>query len=112
MDTKRIEEIKYILDHELNIGVPGKADLGEKIGLITMICYVTQSLRKKKPSITHLDVLKTIFKDTLVDENTLIALDLICEWWSWGCLTIPNLGIKPADMPNLIKKGVQDLCPF
>ena len=112
MDTKRIEEIKYILDHELNIGVPDKADLGEKIGLITMICYVTHSLRKKKPSITHLDVLKTIFKDTLVDENTLIALDLICEWWSWGCLTIPNLGVKPADMPNLIKKGVLDLCPF
>ncbi len=112
MDTERLEEVKYTLDHELNIGVPGDADLGNKMGLITMICYVTHALRKKKPGLTHYQVLKSIFKDTLVEDETLQALDLICEWWSWGCLTIPNLGIKPADMPNLIKKGVQDLCPF
>ena len=112
MDTKRIEEIRKILSCELNIGVPDNADLGNKIGLITMICYVTQALRKKKPGLTHYQVLKSIFKDTLVEDETLQALDLICDWWSWGCLTIPNLGIKPADMPNLIKKGVQELCPF
>ena len=112
MDTKRIEEIKHILDTDLNIGVPGTADLGDKMGLIIMICYLTDALQKKKPTLKHIDVINLCAKDECPDENTLQALALICEWFANGCLKFPNLNIKAKDMPSLIKKGIQDLCPF
>lgn len=112
MDTKRIEEIKHILDFDLNIGVPGTADMGDKIGLIAMICYLTDAFQKKKPTLKHLDVINMCAKDDFSDENTMQALALMCEWMSNGCLKFPNLGIKAKDMPSLIKKGIQDLCPF
>ena len=41
MDTKKIQEIKHILDYDLNIGVPGTADLGDKIGLIA-VCFANR----------------------------------------------------------------------
>ena len=46
MDTKKIEEYRYLLATDLNIGAPGTADLGDKIGLIAMICYLTDALQK------------------------------------------------------------------
>ena len=112
MDTKKIEEIEHILDYDLNIGVPGTADLGDKIGLIAMICYLTDALQKKKPTLKHIDVINLCAKDEFSDTNTLQALALICEWFSNGCIKFPNLGIKAKDMPKLIKKQVMDLCPF
>lgn len=112
MDTKKIQEIKHILDYDLNIGVPGTADLGDKIGLITMICYLTDALQKKKPTLKHIDVINLCVKDEFSDTNTLQALALICEWFSNGCLKFPNLGVKPKDMPKIIKQKVMDLCPF
>ena len=112
MDTKKIEEIKHILDYDLNIGVPGTADLGDKIGLIAMICYLTDALQKKKPTLKHIDVINLCAKDEFSDTNTLQALALICEWFSNGCIKFPNLCIKAKDMPKLIKKQVMDLCPF
>jgi len=112
MDTKKIEEIKHILDYDLNIGVPATADLGDKIGLIAMICYLTDALQKKKPTLKHIDVINLCVKDEFSDTNTLQALALICEWFSNGCVTFPNLGVKAKDMPKIIKKQVMDLCPF
>ena len=112
MDTKKIEEIKHILDYDLNIGVPASADLGDKIGLIAMICYLTDALQKKKPTLKYIDVINLCVKDEFSDTNTLQALALICEWFSNGCVTFPNLGVKAKDMPKIIKKQVMDLCPF
>ena len=110
MDTKKIQEIKHILDYDLNIGVPGTADLGDKIGLITMICYLTDALQKKKPTLKHIDIINLCAKDEFT--NTLQALALICEWFSNGCTKFPNLGVNAKDMPKIIKQKVMDLCPF
>lgn len=112
MDTKKIEEYRYLLATDLNIGAPGTADLGDKIGLIAMICYLTDALQKKKPTLKHIDVINLCAKDEFSDTNTLQALALMCEWFANGCTKFPNLGVKPKDMPKLIKKQVMDLCPF
>lgn len=112
MDTKKIEELRHTLEFDLNIGVPGTADLGDKVGLIMMICYLTDALQKKKPTIKHIDVINLCAKNEFSDENTLQALALICEWFANGCLKFPNLGIKAKDMPAIIKQRIQDLYPF
>lgn len=107
-----VEELRNILETDLNIGVPGSADLGDKIGLLSMICYLTNALKAKKPSVTHYDVIKLCTKDDFPDERTNQVLALMCEWFANGCLTFPNLGIQPKDMPVLIKEKIRDLCPF
>lgn len=112
MDTNKIEELRRILATDLNIGVPGTADLGDKMGLIMMVCYLTNALQKKKPTLTFFEVIKFCVQDGLVNEVEMHKLALICEWFSNGCLTFPDLGIKAKDMPVLIKKGFMDLCPF
>lgn len=112
MDTNKIEELRHILSYDLNIGVPGSADLGDKMGLIMMICYLTDVLKKKKPNLTHLDVLKLCMKDDFPREDELQTIALVCEWFAWGCLKFPDLGLKAKEMPSKIKSGILELCPF
>lgn len=109
---RNVEELRSIIETDLNIGVPGTADLGDKIGLISMICYLTNALQKKRPELTHYKVIKLCVKDDFYDERTINVLALMCEWFANGCLKFPDLGIKPKDMPVLIKSKIRDLCPF
>ncbi len=115
MDTNRFEELRKILYDELFVGVPAGQDMGDKIALIAMICYLTNALKKKKPSVTYFDVINLCMKDfplPFVDEDQLQILALVCEWFAADCKIFPNLGVSPAEMPEKIKNLISNLLPF
>lgn len=112
MDTKKEFRIKEILDTDFNFWTKEMTDLGDRIGLIMMICHLKSALQTKKPNVTHKDIIKLCIKDTFIDEETSIKCALICDWFAKDCTKFPNLGIQVKDMPNLIRKQLSELCPF
>lgn len=84
-----------------------------KIALISMICYVTNALRKKNEKITCYDVLLKIVPDFgEVNKTFLKSLAVICEDMMYGCSDFPTFGVTPKEMPAQIKKILADYCPF
>ena len=115
MDAEKYKQLHDILYTHLFIGVPASEDLGDKVGLIMMICYLKHALEAKKPDITHAEVIKLCMpkEDELwVDQENLDILALMCDWFSYDCKKFPNLGLKAKDMPEKIREQLSKLCPF
>lgn len=99
------------------IGVPANGDLADKLAIISLLCYLTQTLRKKKPSITVRQVVTTCLGQVapIADPNFPTAVDhmtAVCEWASFGCTKFPNFGIKDKEIPAKIKELYQNMLPF
>jgi cytosine/uracil/thiamine/allantoin permease len=112
MDTKKYKAIQNFLKDELFLGIPVSENMGDKIGLIAMICYLTNAFKQKKPGITHYEVIRLCTKEESFDDNILEILSLVCEWFAEGCVKFPDLGIKAKDMPAQIKQQIHNLLPF
>lgn len=112
MDTNKIEALRQVLYNDLFVGLPATRDMGDRLALIGMLCYLTNALRKKNPQLTHHDVIKMCTKDLWVDNDQLIALGLICEWFSTDCIKFPNFGLSPKEMASKCTELISQLCPF
>ena len=101
-------EKKNLYTKEFSFGVNLKID--QKMGLISMLCYLTHEFKKKVPDITHYKVLMKI--DSTLDNNTASAIAITCEDWSQGTTEFPTFGVQPKDMPKKIKDILLDMLPF
>lgn len=115
MDTSKYKQLHDILYEDLFIGVPASTDMGDKIALIAMICYLKNALKAKKPDITHADVIHLCIPKAgefwLLEDN-IQALALVCDWLSFDCTKFPNLGVPVKEMPGKIREQLSKLCPF
>jgi hypothetical protein len=112
MDTNKIAALRKVLYDDLFVGVPATEDFGDRLALVGMICYLTNAFHKKNPNLTHYDVIKLCTKDLWVDNDQLIALSLICEFFSYDCKKFPNFGLSPKEMAEKCGQLISQLCPF
>lgn len=89
-------------------------NLGDKLAVIALTCYLTNELRKKKPEITCYDVLLKIGKDFgEVEKNTFLkSLGAVCEDFMYGVKDYPTFGVEPKKMPAQLKKLLDSYVPF
>ena len=89
-------------------------DLSDKLACISLVCYVTNELRKKGKTVNCYEVLLMIGKDMPNDiKNTLLkSIGVICESLMYGNTIFPDFGVKPKDMPKQIRKLLDNYCPF
>ena len=99
---------KFFSVHFLN------SNLGDKLAVIALTCYITNELRKKDKEITCYDVLLKVGKDFREGEkNTFLkSLGAICEDLMYGCTTFLDFGIKPKDMPKQLQILLDNYVPF
>lgn len=107
-----ISQLKQILNSDLNIGIPASKDMGDRMALIIMICYLTNVLKQKKPGITHYQVIRLCTKGLEGEDTIIDALSLICDWFASGCTKFPDLGYEAKKMPDEIKRLIHQLMPF
>lgn len=90
------------------------SDLSDKLACISLVCYVTNELRKKGKDVDCYKVLLMIEKDLPEElKNTLLkSLGVVCESLMYGNTIFPDFGIKPKDMPKQIRKLLDNYCPF
>lgn len=89
----------------------------EKLGLIAMVCYVTNELNKKRSNydkLTCYDVLKLIDKDASKHfrENFLKGLGVVCQDFMTSDTGYPDFGMPAKEMPKKIKQILDTFLPF
>lgn len=91
--------------------------LENKLALIAMICFITNSINKNKDplhKVTCYQVICKIGKDfpTEVHQDFFKALGAICDDFMYGCTEFPTFGIDPKVMPKEILKLLNTWLPF
>lgn len=99
---------KFFSVHFLN------SNLGDKLAVIALTCYITNELRKKNKEITCYDVLLKVGKDFEKEEKEtfLKSLGAICEDFMYGVKDFPDYGVPLKNMPKQLKKLLDSYVPF
>ena len=90
------------------------SNMSDKLACIALTCYITNEFRKKGKKVTCYDVLKSVAKDwPKVSKDTFLkSLGAICEDFMYGCDTFLDFGIPVKEMPQQLKKLLDNYCPF
>ena len=90
--------------------------LENRLGLIALICFLTNQARKKSPDVTCWQVLmKILEKDSLTEHQIkhLRGLAIICTDIMKSCTIFPDFGLKTSkDMISHIKSVINNWMPF
>ena len=90
------------------------SNLGDKLAVIALTCYLTNEIRKKNPETTCYDILLKVGKDFgEVDKNTFLkSLGAICQDFMYGVKDFPDFGVELKKMPQQLKKLLDSYVPF
>lgn len=99
---------KFFSLHFLN------TNLGDKLAVVAITCYLTNELKKKNNDITCYDILLKVGKDfDEVSKNTFLkSLGAVCQDFMYGVKDFPDFGVKVKDMPKQLKKLLDSYVPF
>lgn len=106
----KYKELQNIFNNHFSLSTLGN-DFSDRIGLISMICYLYSKLKPKNPDLTYFSLLYKIAK-TEVSEENLISLSIICENFGTNCNNFPDFGVQPKEMPKRIKEILHNWLPF
>jgi hypothetical protein len=108
-ETKPYDEMRREYNRVYSLGFLGP-DIKTKFALISIICYLTTELQKKKPDITFYQLIRKLGEN--MPEDHVKALAVICEDFAYGCENFLTFDMKPADMPKYVKKLLDNYLPF
>ena len=75
-----------------------------KFALISLLGYVVNSMKKKKPGVTYNEVTAKLAEKTCLDEVTIQAIAIITDDFSYGCTDFPTFGVQTKDLPRKIRE--------
>lgn len=107
---KPIEYLRELHNAYFTLGYLN-TDINTKFALISLICHLVVTVRKKKPHITHYEVIKSIIKDKVPD-NFCRSLSVICEDFAYGCSEFPTFGLENKAIPAKIYEILTNRTPF
>ena len=77
----------------------------------SLIGYLTDKLKSKRPDVTHYQVIRKIVGNNL-EEDFIKGLAVVCSDFSYGCKDFPTFGIEDKKIPNKIKDIIFNILPF
>lgn len=108
MTYKQLEAIynQYFSLGNLNINI------NNKFALISLICYIVTSMRKKQPDVTYYQVVHKICDGRGFEDNFINGLAIMCESFGYGCKDFPTFNIAPKDMVKTCRDILESYMPF
>ena len=85
-------------------------DIKEKFALISLIGYLVQELRKKKPDITYYQLVRKL--GPFLPEDYVKAIAVVCEDFAYGCTEFLTFDINKKDMPKQVSEILKKSLPF
>ena len=85
-------------------------DINTKFALISLVGFLTYELQKKKPDVTHYQILKKLGEG--LPEDQIKGLAVVCSDFAYGCKQFPTFGIEPKKIPAKIKEILSSWLPF
>lgn len=86
-------------------------DINTKFALISLICYLTDKIKSKKPDTTHYQIIRKILGNDLPEDLTK-GLAVVCSDFAHGCTQFPTFGIDDKSIPAKIKEIMSTRTPF
>lgn len=87
-------------------------DINTKFALISMICYITEHLKKKKPDVTYYQIVYKLAHPEGIPDDNIKGFAIMCEDFAYGCKEFPTFNINPKEMPKTIRDIFHKWCPF
>lgn len=111
MQGPSYEEMYNYYNKHFSLGHLEK-DISKKFALISLICYVTEELKKKKPDVTYYQTVYKLSQGMGLPDTFIKALAIMCEDFAYGCTEFPTFEIKPNKMVETIKGLLGSYTPF
>lgn len=108
--TPPYEEMQRVYNQYFSMGYLN-TDINTKFALISLICYLTEKLKAKKPNVTHYQVVRKL-SEGIIPEDQIKGLSVICSDFSYGCTEFPTFGIGDKNIPAKIKEILSKWLPF
>lgn len=108
--TPPYEEMQRVYNQYFSMGYLN-TDINTKFALISLICYLTEKLKAKKPNVTHYQVVRKL-SEGIIPEDQIKGLSVICSDFSYGCTEFPTFGIDDKNIPTKIKEILSKWLPF
>lgn len=106
----RYEELQEIYQRYFSFGNFG-ISFDAKLAFLSMLAYITEQLKAKKPDITHYQVLRNIVGSKL-SEDVIKGIAVVCADMSYNCKEFPTFGLNTKQMINKIKDLADNYLPF
>ena len=104
------EQLQEIYQKYFSMGYIG-IDFESKLALLSMICYITEQMKAKKPDVTHYQVIRNIVKSSW-PEDLIKGVAVVCSDMSYGCSKFPTFGLTNKQMVAKIKELADNYLPF
>ena len=113
MDINSIKysELSNIYKKYFSLGSLGD-NINLKFALISLLGYLVYNLKKKNPDITYYEVTYKLAEKTGLDDDTIKAIAIITEDFSYGCTDFPTFDCKNKDIPSKIRDLMCKILPF
>lgn len=85
---------------------------GNKLALISLLCYITQKAKEKKPGVTVYQIIMQVTKDCVLPEEFVVGLSIICEDFMDNCTEFPTFGTPEKNIILEIKNLLKTYLPF
>ena len=86
-------------------------DINTKFALISLICYLTDKIKSKKPDTTHYQIIRKILGNDLPEDLTK-GLAVVGSDFAHGSTQIPTFGIEDKSITAKIKEIMSTRTPF
>ena len=108
--TPPYEEMQALYSKYFSLGFLG-SDINKKFALVSLVCFLTEKVKKNKPDWTHWKTLYEISKGS-IPEDKLKGLAVICSDFAYGCTSFPTFGIEDKKIPVKVKELLDEQLPF
>lgn len=110
IDSIKYSDLKSYYSKYFSLGYLN-TDINTKFALISLICYLVNKLKEKRPDVTYYQIIYKLGVDS-VTEDFIKGLSIMCEDFAYGCKEFPTFGIKDKDIPLKIKEILKTYLPF
>ena len=116
MKIERIEYTKQLTEYLDNYGVTVGLNNNQRIILITLLCNITQNLRRKDPKVSVIDLIEKLIKDEtgFALDEFLVKISFQCEALLLGDqVQFSDFGLKETkEKVDKIREIINDFLPF
>lgn len=109
IETPSYKEMQRIYSRYFTMGYIN-TDINTKFALISLVCYLTEKLKEKKPDVTHYQIIRKLSNG--IPEDHIKGLAVICSDFAYGCTQFPTFGIEEKKIPIKIKEILSCWLPF
>lgn len=104
------EELKSIYNKYFSLGNLSSS-FTEKMALISLVCYITEKLKAKKPDVTHYQIIRKLSSPS-IPEDFIKGLAIVCEDFAYCTKDFPTFDLKDNDIPKKISELLERYLPF